>query len=51
MSWDIIFQPEHLAMYGHGLIVTLSLLFSSISRWVLKRLNARYSLGTEKVQL
>lgn len=29
----------------------LYLVFTSISLWVLKRLNARYSLGTEKVQL
>lgn len=29
----------------------LYLIFTSISLWVLKRLNARYSLGTEKVQL
>ena len=30
---------------------TLYLVFTSMSLWVLKRLNARYSLGTEKVQL
>lgn len=30
MSWDIIFQPEHLAMYGHGLITTLWLLLSCL---------------------
>ena len=29
----------------------LYLVFTSMSLWVLKRLNARYSLGTEKVQL
>jgi arginine/ornithine transport system permease protein len=29
----------------------LYLVFTSISLWALKRLNARYSLGTEKVQL
>lgn len=29
----------------------LYLVFTSISLWVLKRLNARYSLGTEQVQL
>ena len=29
----------------------LYLVFTSLSLWALKRLNARYSLGTEKVQL
>ena len=32
-------------------IFLLFLVFTSISLWLLKRLNARYSLGTEKVQL
>ena len=31
MSWDIIFQADTLAMYGRGLIVTLSLLLSSLA--------------------
>ena len=31
MSWDIIFQPEHLAMYGNGLLTTLWLLLSSLA--------------------
>ncbi|MEG0141922.1 MAG: ABC transporter permease [Comamonas sp.] len=30
MSWEIIFQPEHLAMYGQGLITTLWLLLSCL---------------------
>lgn len=31
MSWDIIFQPEHLAMYGQGLVTTLWLLLSCLA--------------------
>ncbi|MBF6630998.1 MAG: ABC transporter permease subunit [Comamonas sp.] len=31
MSWDIIFQPEHLAMYGQGLLTTLWLLLSCLA--------------------
>ncbi|MBQ0132132.1 MAG: ABC transporter permease subunit [Comamonas sp.] len=30
MSWDIIFEPEHLAMYGNGLLTTLGLLLSCL---------------------
>lgn len=30
MSWDIIFLPEHLAMYGNGLLITLWLLLSCL---------------------
>lgn len=30
MSWDIIFQPEHLALYGRGLLTTLWLLLSCL---------------------
>lgn len=30
MSWEVIFQPEHLAMYGQGLITTLWLLLSCL---------------------
>lgn len=30
MSWDVIFSPETLAMYGRGLLTTLSLLFSCL---------------------
>lgn len=30
MSWEIIFQPEHLTMYGQGLITTLWLLLSCL---------------------
>ena len=30
MSWDVIFQPEHLAMYGQGLLTTLWLLLSCL---------------------
>ncbi|PIG08551.1 ABC transporter permease [Comamonas sp. 26] len=30
MSWEIIFQSEHLAMYGQGLITTLWLLLSCL---------------------
>ena len=31
MSWDVIFQPEHLAMYGNGLLTTLWPLLSSLA--------------------
>ena len=31
MSWAVIFQAEHLAMYGHGLLITLWLLLSSLA--------------------
>lgn len=31
MSWDVIFQAEHLRMYGQGLLVTLWLLLSSLA--------------------
>lgn len=31
MSWDIIFQPEHLAMYGQGLLTTLWLLIACLA--------------------
>lgn len=30
MKWDVIFTPENLAMYGEGVITTLSLLLSSL---------------------
>ncbi|WP_027015956.1 ABC transporter permease [Comamonas composti] len=30
MSWDVIFEPQHLLMYGQGLLTTLSLLLSSL---------------------
>ena len=30
MSWDVIFNPETLAMYGQGLLTTLSLLLSCL---------------------
>ena len=30
MKWDIIFQPDNLALYGEGIITTLGLLFSSL---------------------
>lgn len=30
MSWDVIFLPEHLAMYGNGLLITLWLLLSCL---------------------
>lgn len=31
MRWDVIFQPQHLAMYGQGVLTTLSLLLSSLA--------------------
>lgn len=31
MSWDVIFNPETLVMYGQGLLTTLSLLLSSLA--------------------
>jgi arginine/ornithine transport system permease protein len=31
MYWSIIFQPENLALYGKGILTTLSLLFSSLA--------------------
>lgn len=31
MSWDVIFQAEHMAMYGQGLLITLWLLLSSLA--------------------
>ena len=31
MNWSIIFQPENLALYGAGILTTLSLLFSSLA--------------------
>ncbi|CDN89252.1 ABC transporter permease [Hydrogenophaga intermedia] len=31
MRWDIIFQPAHLAMYGEGVLTTLSLLLSCLA--------------------
>ena len=40
-------EPFAFLLFAAGLY----LVFTSISLWVLKRLNARYSLGTEKVQL
>ena len=40
-------EPFIFLLFAAGLY----LVFTSISLWVLKRLNARYSLGTEKVQL
>jgi arginine/ornithine transport system permease protein len=40
-------EPFVFLLFAAGLY----LVFTSISLWVLKRLNARYSLGTEKVQL
>lgn len=40
-------QPFVFLLFAAGLY----LIFTSASLWVLKRLNARYSLGTDKVQL
>lgn len=40
-------EPFVFLLFAAGLY----LVFTSISLWALKRLNARYSLGTEKVQL
>ena len=40
-------EPFIFLLFAAGLY----LVFTSISLWLLKRLNARYSLGTEKVQL
>lgn len=40
-------EPFVFLLFAAGLYLA----FTSISLWVLKRLNARYSLGTEKVQL
>ncbi|MFM2276544.1 MAG: hypothetical protein RL211_2416 [Pseudomonadota bacterium] len=31
MSWEVIFRPESLAMYGEGIVTTLVLLFSSLA--------------------
>lgn len=31
MRWDIIFQPQHLAMYAQGALTTLGLLLSSLA--------------------
>ena len=31
MKWDIIFQPNNLALYGEGILTTLALLFSSLA--------------------
>jgi arginine/ornithine transport system permease protein len=30
MKWEIVFQPENLALYGEGIVTTLSLLLSSL---------------------
>ena len=31
MNWDVIFEPQNLALYGTGIVTTLSLLFSSLA--------------------
>lgn len=31
MNWGVIFEPENLALYGAGILTTLSLLFSSLA--------------------
>jgi arginine/ornithine transport system permease protein len=31
MNWDVIFQPENLALFGTGILTTLGLLFSSLA--------------------
>jgi arginine/ornithine transport system permease protein len=31
MKWDVIFQPQNLALYGQGILTTLHLLFSSLA--------------------
>ena len=31
MKWDVIFQPNNLALYGEGILTTLALLFSSLA--------------------
>ena len=31
MNWEVIFQPDTLALYGEGLVTTLKLLISSLA--------------------
>ena len=31
MKWDVVFQPQNLALYGEGVVTTLALLFSSLA--------------------
>jgi arginine/ornithine transport system permease protein len=31
MKWEVIFQPNNLALYGEGILTTLALLFSSLA--------------------
>src|SRR5664279_6388913 len=31
MNWAVIFEPQNLALYGTGILTTLSLLFSSVA--------------------
>jgi arginine/ornithine transport system permease protein len=31
MQWAVIFEPENLALYGNGILTTLTLLFSSVA--------------------
>ena len=31
MKWEVIFQPDNLALYGEGILTTLALLFSSLA--------------------
>ena len=31
MKWEVIFQPDNLALYGEGILTTLALLFSSLT--------------------
>jgi arginine/ornithine transport system permease protein len=31
MKWDVIFQPQNLALYGQGIVTTLHLLLASLA--------------------
>ena len=31
MKWDVIFQPQNLALYGQGILTTLHLLLASLA--------------------
>lgn len=44
MSWAVIFQAEHLAMYGHGLLITLWLLLSSLAIGMVLAVSAALAL-------
>lgn len=31
MNWSVLFEPQNLALYGHGILTTLGLLFASLA--------------------